>query len=109
MRRQVLCVLVLLVAPAMLAAASVGSADAPVADAAMRGDVETLRRLLRGGADVNLPQSDGMTALHWALGFASPDAVIDCVMVWDVTPIVVGADQFFFRKSGHPAQSGVDI
>jgi uncharacterized protein len=41
-------------------------ADAPVADAAMRGDVEGVRTLLREGADVNAAQGDGMTALHWA-------------------------------------------
>ena len=41
-------------------------AEAPVADAAMRGDTEAVRSLLRGGADVNLSQGDGMTALHWA-------------------------------------------
>ena len=40
--------------------------EAPVADAAMRGDVETVRALLRNGADVNEAQGDGMTALHWA-------------------------------------------
>ncbi len=42
------------------------AADAPVADAAMRGDVEGVRTLVRGGADVNAAQGDGMTALHWA-------------------------------------------
>jgi ankyrin repeat protein len=43
--------------------------DAAVADAAMRGDTATVRALLRGGADVNAAQPDGMTALHWtALG-----------------------------------------
>jgi len=41
-------------------------ADVPVADAAMRGDAESVRTLLRGGADVNAAQGDGMTALHWA-------------------------------------------
>jgi ankyrin repeat protein len=41
-------------------------ADAPVADAAMRGNVEEVRSLLRSGADVNEGQGDGMTALHWA-------------------------------------------
>ena len=40
--------------------------DTGVAEAAMRGDVEAVRTLLRGGADVNAPQGDGMTALHWA-------------------------------------------
>ena len=40
--------------------------DSPVADAAMRGDVEAVRALLQDGADVNAAQGDGMTALHWA-------------------------------------------
>ena len=37
-----------------------------VADAAMRGDAEAVRALVQGGADVNAPEGDGMTALHWA-------------------------------------------
>ena len=40
--------------------------ESPVADAAMKGDIETVRSLLRAGADVNAAQGDGMTALHWA-------------------------------------------
>ena len=46
----------------------IGSAvpDSPVADAAMRGDTEAVRSLLREGTDVNAAQGDGMTALHWA-------------------------------------------
>ena len=40
--------------------------ESPVADAAMRGDAEEVRALLRSGADVNAAQGDGMTALHWA-------------------------------------------
>lgn len=43
-----------------------GAAVQPLVDAASRGDVETVRELLRGGADVNETQGDGMTALHWA-------------------------------------------
>ena len=43
-----------------------GSAAAQVADAAMMGDRAEVEKLLRSGADVNLPQGDGMTALHWA-------------------------------------------
>lgn len=46
--------------------AHVAGPDAPVADAAMRGDAEEVRRLLADGADVNARQGDGMTALHWA-------------------------------------------
>ncbi len=42
------------------------AADSRVADAAMKGDKETVRALLKGGGDVNAAQGDGMTALHWA-------------------------------------------
>ncbi len=41
-------------------------ADAPVADAVMRGDTAGVRAMLRAGADVNAAQGDGMTPLHWA-------------------------------------------
>ena len=40
--------------------------ESPVADAAMKGDIESVRSLLRSGGDVNAAQGDGMTALHWA-------------------------------------------
>jgi len=54
---------------ALVAAAGVwlqAAAPAPVADAAMRKDLEAVRALLRQGVDVNAAQGDGMTALHWA-------------------------------------------
>jgi ankyrin repeat protein len=38
----------------------------PVADAAMQGNKEAVRSLLKQAADVNAAQGDGMTALHWA-------------------------------------------
>jgi ankyrin repeat protein len=41
------------------------SAVSPIADAAMRGDGAGVRTLIAQGADVNAPQGDGMTALHW--------------------------------------------
>ncbi len=50
----------------LLGASMALAADAPVADAAMNGDVEAVGALLDGGADVNAAQGDGMTALHWA-------------------------------------------
>src|SRR5262249_1547413 len=52
-----------------IAAASliVGAAeDARVANAAMKGDKDSVRSLLKQAADVNAAQGDGMTALHWA-------------------------------------------
>src|ERR1700753_1419062 len=40
--------------------------SAPVADAAMAGNRDAVRTLLKQAADVNAAQGDGMTALHWA-------------------------------------------
>ncbi len=37
-----------------------------VVEAAMSGNREAVRALLKDGADVNTAQADGMTALHWA-------------------------------------------
>src|SRR5436309_11040651 len=53
---------------AMLLAASspAASAKSPLADAAEKSDRASLRTLLKQHADVNAPQVDGMTALHWA-------------------------------------------
>jgi ankyrin repeat protein len=42
------------------------TSSAPVADAAMQGDRNAVRSLLKQAADVNAAQDDGMTALHWA-------------------------------------------
>ncbi len=42
------------------------SEDTRVADAAMKGDKDAVRALLKQAADVNATQGDGMTALHWA-------------------------------------------
>jgi len=47
---------------AALAAASPES----IADAAMRGDRADVLAMIKQGADVNAPQGDGVTALHWA-------------------------------------------
>ena len=42
------------------------SSKSPVADAAQRGDAAAVAALVTKGADVNVAQADGMTALHWA-------------------------------------------
>src|SRR5690349_21824599 len=39
---------------------------AAVVDAAMSGNHDAVKALLKDGADVNTAQADGMTALHWA-------------------------------------------
>jgi uncharacterized protein len=52
----------------LLATASLQAtgARAPLADAAERHDRATIRALVKQRVDVNTPQIDGMTALHWA-------------------------------------------
>ena len=39
----------------------------PLADAAQRGELGVVRELVREGANVDEPQIDGATALHWAV------------------------------------------
>ena len=55
----------------MLSVATVGAAggaakDVLLADAVQHRDKQALLSLLKQHADVNAPQSDGATALHWA-------------------------------------------
>src|SRR4029450_1809634 len=60
-RWAVICAAILMLAPT-----GVRAATSDVADAAMRGDSAAVRRLLTQKVDVNAPQADGATALHWA-------------------------------------------
>ena len=64
----------------LLVATAATPPDSPVADAAMRGDLDEVRELLRSGADVNAPQSDGLTALHWAAD--NGDAALAGVLIY---------------------------
>ncbi len=63
---------VLLLSPVVHAAQSADPVPAatpsraPLADAAQKKDRAAIRALLDRHADVNVPQVDGMTALHWA-------------------------------------------
>ena len=52
---------------AALFAARAGAATSEVADAAMKGNRDAVRAALARKADVNAPQVDGTTALHWAV------------------------------------------
>jgi ankyrin repeat protein len=49
--------------------------DPRVANAVENRDASTLRALLKQGADVNVPQLDGATALHWAAYWDDANAV----------------------------------
>jgi ankyrin repeat protein len=46
--------------------AATRSESTRLADAAMEGDKTVVNSLLKQGVDVNVPQGDGTTALHWA-------------------------------------------
>jgi ankyrin repeat protein len=58
-----LCAAALVLSAASFSAAG---AEAPLADAMEKMDRAAVRALLQRHADVNAPQVDGMTALHWA-------------------------------------------
>ena len=47
-------------------AVSAARPDRRVVEAAKRQDLATVRTLIAARADVNGPQGDGATALHWA-------------------------------------------
>ncbi len=55
------------------------AADSDVADAVMRGNKEAVRSLVQRKADVNAPQVDGSTALHWAVR-AEDSATVDLLI-----------------------------
>ena len=59
-----------------LAAPAVAAERASLADAVERRDQAAIRTLLQQtGVDVNAPQVDGTTALHWAAYNDDPDTV----------------------------------
>ncbi|MGE0816327.1 MAG: ankyrin repeat domain-containing protein [Vicinamibacterales bacterium] len=59
----------------VLAAVPAMAQTSPVADAAMRRDLPGVKALLAQKADVNQPQGDGSTALHWAAYGGQPEMV----------------------------------
>src|SRR5262249_43567813 len=58
---------------ASIALSAAPDSPSPVADAAMRKDLDAVRTLVRQGGDVNAAQGDGMTPLHWAAMHGDPD------------------------------------
>jgi ankyrin repeat protein len=67
---------VALLGAALIGCAPVWAAEAPrLAEAAAKQDKATLRALIRDKADVNAPQADGATALHWAVHWDDLESV----------------------------------
>lgn len=62
---------------ALLAVASLAAASStpPLIDAAKNGDGAMVLALLEDGVDVNAPQGDGATALHWAVHLSDLETV----------------------------------
>src|SRR5260370_38563150 len=63
----------------LLVMVSFGAGRSDVADAVMGGDKAAVRKLLEQHADVNAPQADGATALHWAV-FRSDHELVDVLL-----------------------------
>lgn len=57
----------LMIAAVAVSCAVAAPAKSDVADAAQHGDKAAVRSLIQKKADVNAPQVDGTTALHWAV------------------------------------------
>ena len=59
-----------------------------------------------------LVASDGsrhaLAALRWAVDFADPGSTIECLSVWDTTPVAVGADQLYFPEASNLARERLD-
>jgi ankyrin repeat protein len=65
--RRIMRVGVLVSVPVFLMTmVSLSAVRSEMADAAMAGDKTAVRTLLQQRSDVNAPQPDGATALHWA-------------------------------------------
>ena len=71
---RILPMIVAFLAVGPLGAASVSAAvDLPLIDAVKAADAARVERLVAEGADVDKPQGDGATALHWAAHRDLPD------------------------------------
>ncbi|MEO2194634.1 MAG: ankyrin repeat domain-containing protein, partial [bacterium] len=76
------------------------AADVPLIDAVTGGDRQQIRTLLDQGVDVNAPQGDGATALHWAAhlndgetvgALLEAGATVDAVNDLGVAPLLIAA------------------
>ena len=100
-RRGVLALVALLAcAPASAAARA---ADPGLIEAVKAGEVETVRALLDGGADVDAPASDGATALHWAV-HRGDDGLVDLLI--EAGADVTAANRYGVQPIALAAENG---
>ncbi len=94
-------------------------ADAPLADAAMRGDLDAVQSMLSRQAAVNAAQGDGTTALHWAayrdnvemarlLVEAGADVAVK-TRLGDLTPLFMAAKNGTAEMIELLVEAGADI
>ena len=74
----------------------------PLADAVQRGDAPTIQALLKKKVDVNAPQANGATALHWAAYRGDAESTAALIRAganvnlknnYGVTPLALAAQQ----------------
>src|SRR5258706_10094042 len=100
MRRRVIPIALVATALSLAVGRPAAAAQPNVADLAERRDEKSLRGLIEQRADVNVPQPDGATALHWAAHWddltiatdllragANPNAAND----YGITPLLLAA------------------
>src|SRR5207245_7494406 len=63
----------------LLSIGGVAAGRSDLVDAAMKGDQAAVRTLLEQHADVNAPQADGATALHWGV-FRGDKEMVDILI-----------------------------
>src|SRR3954471_21066342 len=85
MKRTALVVLVLTTAISLAAPRS------EVAEAVLHGDKSSVQKLIDQHADVNAPQADGATALHWAV-YRSDKEMVDLLLKAGANPKVGNRD-----------------
>jgi uncharacterized protein len=104
MMRPGSALLSVLMALGLTAGAGAGTPAPEVVAAAKRGDMAAVRSLVQRRADVNARETDGTTALHWAVRVGSQPTVdvliraganVNAVNRYGVTPLAVAA------KAGH--------
>jgi ankyrin repeat protein len=102
------------------AAGAVGAAAtpvAPLADAVKRGDKQAVQALLKKKVDVNAPESDGATALHWAAYLNDAETTASLIRAganvnarnnYGVTPLALAAKQGNPRVIEQLMKAGAD-
>ena len=71
--RGALLALALILAPQLASVAAAEQRGSPLAEAAKRRDMQTVRALLRTADDLDAPSADGTPALHWVVRIEDHD------------------------------------